>query len=92
MYKTTEQKTKMQDSMISAYQVKTQAYAKQILLYKEKEQQYINYTKDLKKDVVPRTKDVAAVPAVVAPFSQRESDAAFGASLGRVVAQPMVGH
>ena len=48
--------------------------------------------KDLKKDVVPRTKDVAAVPAVVAPFSQRESDAAFGASLGRVVAQPMVGH
>ena len=51
MYKTTEQKTKMQDSMISAYQIKTQAYAKQILLYKEKEQQYINYTKDLKKDV-----------------------------------------
>jgi hypothetical protein len=51
MYKATEQKTKMQDSMISAYQVKTQAYAKQILLYKEKESQYINYTKDLKKDV-----------------------------------------
>lgn len=51
MYKATEQKTKMQDSMISAYQVKTQAYAKQILLYKEKEAQYIDYTKDLKKDV-----------------------------------------
>jgi hypothetical protein len=51
MYKATEQKTKMQDSMISAYRVKTQAYAKQILLYKEKESQYINYTKDLKKDV-----------------------------------------
>jgi hypothetical protein len=51
MYKATEQKSKMQDSIISAYQVKTQAYAKQILLYKEKESQYINYTKDLKKDV-----------------------------------------
>jgi hypothetical protein len=51
MYKATEQKTKMQDSMIGAYQAKTQAYAKQILLYKEKESQYINYTKDLKKDV-----------------------------------------
>ena len=51
MYKATEQKSKMQDSMINAYQVKTQAYAKQILLYKEKESQYINYTKDLKKDV-----------------------------------------
>ena len=51
MYKATEQKSKMQDSIISAHQVKTQAYAKQILLYKEKESQYINYTKDLKKDV-----------------------------------------
>jgi hypothetical protein len=51
MYKATEQKTKVQDSMISAYQVKNQAYAKQILLYKEKEVQYIDYTKNLKKDV-----------------------------------------
>jgi hypothetical protein len=51
MYKATEQKTKMQDSMISAYQVKNQTYAKQILLYKEKEVQYIDYTKNLKKDV-----------------------------------------
>ena len=51
MYKATEQKTKVQDSMIGAYQVKNQAYAKQILLYKEKEVQYIDYTKNLKKDV-----------------------------------------
>jgi hypothetical protein len=51
MYKITEQKTKIQDSMISAYQVKNQTYAQQIVLYKEKEQQYINYTKTLKSDV-----------------------------------------
>jgi hypothetical protein len=51
MYKATEQKTKVQDSMVGAYQVKNQAYAKQILLYKEKEVQYIDYTKNLKKDV-----------------------------------------
>jgi hypothetical protein len=36
---------------MKAYQLKVQTYAKQVLLYKEKEQQYINYTKDLKKDV-----------------------------------------
>ena len=51
MFKATEKKVAMQDSMMKAYQLKNQAYAKQILLYKEKEQQYINYTKDLKKDV-----------------------------------------
>jgi hypothetical protein len=51
MFKATEKKVAMQDSMMKAYQLKNQAYAKQILLYKDKEQQYINYTKDLKKDV-----------------------------------------
>jgi hypothetical protein len=51
MFKATEKKVAMQDSMMKAYQLKTQTYAKQILLYKEKESQYINYTKDLKKDV-----------------------------------------
>ena len=51
MFKATEKKVTMQDSMMKAYQLKNQAYAKQILLYKDKEQQYINYTKDLKKDV-----------------------------------------
>lgn len=51
MFKATEKKTVMQDSMLKAYQIKNQTYAKQILLYKEKEAQYINYTKDLKKDV-----------------------------------------
>lgn len=51
MYKTMEKKSALQDSMIKSYQIKTQAFGKQILLYKEKESQYINYTKDLKKDV-----------------------------------------
>lgn len=51
MYKLTEQKTQMQDSVIKAYQTKNQAYAQQILLYKEKELQYVDYTKTLKKDV-----------------------------------------
>jgi hypothetical protein len=51
MFKATEKKVAMQDSMMKAYQLKVQTYAKQVLLYKEKEQQYINYTKDLKKDV-----------------------------------------
>ena len=51
MYKTMEKKSMLQDSMLKAYQIKNQAFAKQVLLYKEKETQYINYTKDLKKDV-----------------------------------------
>ena len=51
MYKLVEQKTQMQDSIIKAYQIKNQEYTQQILLYKEKELQYVDYTKTLKKDV-----------------------------------------
>jgi hypothetical protein len=49
--KLTEQKVTMQDSLIKAYIVKNQTYAQQILLYKEKEKKYIDYTKTLKTDV-----------------------------------------
>ena len=51
IYKLVEQKTQMQDSIIKAYQIKNQEYTQQILLYKEKELQYVDYTKTLKKDV-----------------------------------------
>ena len=47
----TEQKVTMQDSLIKAYIVKNQTYAQQIILYKEKEKKYIDYTKTLKTDV-----------------------------------------
>ena len=49
--KLTEQKVTMQDSLIKAYIVKNQTYAQQIILYKEKEKKYIDYTKTLKTDV-----------------------------------------
>ena len=49
--KLTEQKVTMQDSLIKAYITKNQTYAQQILLYKEKEKKYIDYTKTLKTDV-----------------------------------------
>jgi len=49
--KLTEQKVTMQDSLIKVYIVKNQTYAQQILLYKEKEKKYIDYTKTLKTDV-----------------------------------------
>jgi hypothetical protein len=47
----TEKKVIYQDSLISGLSNKNQLYAQQIVLYKDKEQQYIKYTKDLKKDV-----------------------------------------
>lgn len=49
--KLTEQKVTMQDSLIKAYITKNQTYAQQIILYKEKEKKYIDYTKTLKTDV-----------------------------------------
>lgn len=49
--KLTEQKVTMQDSLIKAYIAKNQTYAQQILLYKEKEKKYVDYTKTLKTDV-----------------------------------------
>ena len=49
--KLTEQKVTMQDSLVKEYVVKNQTYAQQIILYKEKEKKYIDYTKTLKADV-----------------------------------------
>ena len=46
-----EKKVTLKDSIINAMTVKNQTYAQQILLYKEKEKQYIDYTKTLKMDV-----------------------------------------
>jgi len=47
----TEKQSSMKDSLIRTLSSKNETYASQILLYKEKEQQYIDYTKTLKKDV-----------------------------------------
>lgn len=47
----TERQSSMKDSLIRTLSSKNETYAQQIILYKEKEQQYINYTQTLKKDV-----------------------------------------
>jgi hypothetical protein len=46
-----EKKVTLKDSLINSMNTKNQVYANQILLYKEKEKQYIAYTKTLKSDV-----------------------------------------
>ena len=46
-----EKKVILKDSLINSMNTKNQVYANQILLYKEKEKQYIAYTKTLKSDV-----------------------------------------
>lgn len=46
----TEKKTIYQDSVISGLENKNLLYSQQMLLYKDKEQQYIKYTKDLQKE------------------------------------------
>lgn len=46
----TEKKVEYKDSVISGLTNKNQTYAQQILLYKEKEKQYAEYTKKLKKE------------------------------------------
>lgn len=46
-----EKKVTLKDSLINSMTTKNKTYAQQILLYKEKEKQYIAYTKTLKTDV-----------------------------------------
>ena len=46
-----EKKVTLKDSLINSMNTKNQVYANQILLYKEKEKQYIAYTKTLKSEV-----------------------------------------
>ena len=46
-----EKKVTLKDSLINSMTTKNKTYAQQILLYKEKEKQYIAYTKSLKTDV-----------------------------------------
>jgi len=46
----TEKKVVLQDSLVSGITNKNKLYAQQILLYKDKEHQYIKYTKDLQKE------------------------------------------
>lgn len=47
----TEQKSLIKDNLIKTLSNKNEIYTQQIALYKEKEQQYIDYTKILKKDI-----------------------------------------
>lgn len=46
-----EKKNIFKDSIIESMSTKNQIYAQQILLYKEKERQYIDYSKSLKSEV-----------------------------------------